>query len=97
MQLECCGLNEWLARAPLRSSIVLRAAASTDGKIRCRRKRHAQLTPFKLYGLVRQKLHEQVAAVTFVARERLLADMMYPVPAITLHQGPATGGSPRHL
>ncbi len=88
LQLEC----RRLARAPLRSSMVLRAAASMDEEKCCRRWRHAQLTP--MYGLVRHNLHEQVAAATFVACERLIVGGLdFPVPAITSHQGPATGGS----
>ncbi len=64
LQLEC----RRRTRAPLWSSMVLRAAASTDGENCCRRRRHAQLTP--LYGLVRHD--EQVVAATFVAREQLI-------------------------
>ena len=52
--------------APLRSSVVLRTGASTDGgKTGCCCE---QLTP--LYGLVRRLPQSRGAAATFVARER---------------------------
>ncbi len=66
LQLEC----RRLACAPLLSSMVLRAAASKDGKKCCRRRRYAQLTP--LYGLVRRILLMLVAAAAFIARERFV-------------------------
>jgi len=50
--------------------MVLRAAASTDGKKCCRHRRLAQLTP--LYGLLRRILLMLVAAATFIARERCI-------------------------
>ena len=58
-------------RTPLRSSAVLRIAASTDGKnVGCRRRCRVQLTP--LYCLVRRLPQSQGAAATFIARERLV-------------------------
>ena len=91
-----CSLKALDAPVHLQSSAVLCTAASTktgtDRNICCSCRFHAQLTP--LYCLVRQNLPGQVAAATFVARERLVVGGLDESgPAITSHQGPATGGS----
>ena len=86
-------------RCPLRSLEVLYPTACAEDweekglvtrmkKSRCRRQGRAQLTPRSVFIAIADGGHHLHRALAIHRR----VDLLYPGPAITSHQGPATGG-----